>query len=766
MINKLVLFLFLLLPLLSFSQLTDKEKGTLRTELAERINQLRESKSLEPLLFNDVLQKAADFHSEYMAKIDVLSHDQKQAKYTTPKDRVIAFEGKEFELVGENVLYSTAQEFPMKKKSLIDLADEMFLTWKNSPGHYANMTNTEYVFGDLGFAVNKTKNIVFATQVFGTKGEIVSGQLSKNAYGLKKASRDCEKEYDQYSNLILNMGNNLEIAGNEVIMYYHNINYFNSIFSGPEDGVAIDLVHEDQFLCGKANQLDFSPVYDGILLKPYYSAQMLANNTAESEFRVITKVADIPDQLLDKGYTPSLVLIKNGKACKYIYPAFVPRQNYKLRPIDPKTKDEPVVEFLEKGIVRTQIVDYDFKTNITKALDLPKIITYENEVYSVQVNSFSSVEGDSLNNAKLHNGRADFIKNHLRSVLAFPADSFVMNAKENWDEMIFQLNYFEQDELANLSHDSLKKVLTRRDKSIPWDSLLFEQRTATAIINYFGEYVESDTTETLAEFNLRTAVATKNAPLANKALYEMYHVGYYNPFILFEPQILEFIKSEPRTVANFSALLSNDFQYDPYIVTDFIYSWLNKYNQLNNDAHSNLLHLYTLVGSHLLDNWDVSSERLSNVIHPTKIEKMGAKNEKAELVLNLHLTFLQYFGQVNDQNNINKSFDFIADYFKKNRLKPEEDVALALFFNYWSMYDMAVEHLFTRFEADQLNEDGLFVLAETMNFTNYEDQIGHYVDVQKQAIKIDQERWCAWLKSDFQVKRNPEVKRLYCESCE
>jgi uncharacterized protein YkwD len=764
-INSIILFSIILLPLVSLSQLTDKDKGILRQELSDRINILRVSKGLKPLLFNDTLQKTAEFHSKYMAKNDILGHDEKPAKYATPKKRVLAFEGNEFELVGENVLYSTPQNLPIKKKDIIALADEMFNSWKNSPKHYANMTEPEYIFGDLGFETNLDRRIVYATQVFGTKGHVVRNQISKNSFGLIQAAEDCEKEYEGYSNLIMNLGNNLRIEGNEVMLYYHDISYFNKMFSGPTDGIAIDLISKEQLLCGQANQLDFSPVYDGIILKPYFSIEMLQNNSAESDYRVITKVGDIPQNLEGNEYSPSLILLKNGKACKYIYPAEIPKKDYDLRPFEPIVNDEPTVELVREGVIQSQTINYNFNTNRTESVDLPKIVEQTGMIHSIRINSFSSVEGDSTHNAQLHNSRASFMMKHVSSILNASSELFTINAEENWDQMNFQLNYFEHDELARLSHDSLKKILANRDKTLPWDSLLFAQRKSLVIINYLGEYTDLDNFESIGEFNLRTAVAMEDASLANKALYEMYHSSDYNPEILFEPQIIEFIKMHPKTVGNYSALLSIDFYRDPYLITSFIHTWLNRIDRLDGNARSNILHLYTLVGTHLLDNWDVSSERLSNVIHPIKIEGFSSEREKSELVLNLHLTFIQYYSQVNDAPNISKSFYYIAKYFKNNSLKKEDDVDLALFFNNWSMYKMAVEHLSLRFESDSLNEDGLFILAQTMNFTNYNDDSGVYLEVHKKALHSNQERWCDWVNDDFQVMRNHQIKRLHCESC-
>jgi uncharacterized protein YkwD len=557
------LFFTILIPLIGFSQLTDKDEDILRQELSDRINNLRVSVGLKPLLYNDTLRKAAQFHSEYMAKNDVLSHDEKQSKYANPKKRVLEFEGKEFEIVGENVLYSKPQEFPLNRKDLIQLADEMFNSWKKSPGHYANMTEPEYVFGDLGFKTHLKKGIVYATQVFGTKGHLVPNQISNNAFGLVKAPADCEKEYERYSNLILSMGNDLKIEGSEVVFYYHDIEYFKKIFPGSNDGIAIDLISKDQFTCGKPNQLDLSPVYDGILLKPIFSAEMLANNRAESDYRIITKVGDVPEELVGNEYSPSLIIIKKGRACKYIYPAEVPRRDYDLRPIEPIIKDEPTVSLVKDGVVHSQIVNYNFKTDITSAIDLPNINEYSSSIHSIQINSFSSVEGDSVNNERLHNSRASFIKKHLNSKFDVSPDAFMINAKENWDQMNFQLNYFERDELSKISHDSLKLILANRDDSLPWDSLLFTQRKSIAIINYLGKYIEEENIESLGEFNLRTAVATKNPSLVNKALFEMYRSQDYYPSILFEPQIIEFIMTQPKTVANYSALLSHHYYFEP-----------------------------------------------------------------------------------------------------------------------------------------------------------------------------------------------------------
>lgn len=150
-----------------------------------------------------------------------------------------------------------------------------------------------------------------------------------------------------------------------------------------------------------------------------------------------------------------------------------------------------------------------------------------------------------------------------------------------------------------------------------------------------------------------------------------------------------------------------------------------------------------------------------------KIEAFIPDKIQDDLILNLHLAFIQYFSQINDQVNISKSFYFISDYFKLRSISPEDDVRLALFFNNWSMYKMAIDHLTPRFKNNTLSTDGLFILAENLflsNATAIENEL--LVDVNSKALSADKERWCEWLFNDFQIQRNSKIKQLYCESCE
>lgn len=773
-----ILFISLIVPYFSFSQLSYRHKRILREELSGLINDLRKSEGLEPLISNDTLIKAAEFHSEYMARYNDLSHEQKFRKYRTPKKRVLKFDGDVFLTIGENILHTTPQFIPKKKKEVIALAQEMFNSWKNSPGHYANMVTPEYVYAGLGFKRDPNKNIIYATQVFGIKGHKVPNQISENSYKLRKDPLNCKEEFEKYSDQILFMGNRLRIEGNKVMLYYHDIKKFKELFSGTNNGIAIDLITQEQFPCGKSNQLDPSPVHDGILLKPFYGKEMIINNQAQGDYRLITQVGEIPKNLMGNEYSLSLVIVKGKRSCRSVYPFEIPYTDYELHSFSPIVRDESSTKLVKKGVLHTQNVVFNFKRNDTYAMDDPKIEKYPNAIHSVHINSFSSVEGNSTNNVRLHNLRAKYIKSEIQSRLGVASHKFTSTSKENWEQMDFQLQYYGLNSLSQLSEDTLKSFLSARNdslawdaltktnplwRSISWDSLLLSQRRSNAIINYTSDFTEGG--ESLGEFNLRTAVATRNDLLANKALYEMYQSADYNASILFEPQIIDFMKTHPKTVGNYAALLSKNYENSPYKVTEYISVWLNNLESLDETDRNNLMHLYTRVCSLLLDRWDVSSARLSYVIRPSRIQKITLKDPKPELVLNQHLIFIAYYGQINSTRNIGKSFRYIADYLKENAISQYDDVKLCLFFNKWGAYNLTVDYLLHRFKNENISENGLFLLAQTMNLIDIFEQPKDYFEVNERAIQDNTERWCNWVDRNFQVKRNYRMKRMYCEAC-
>ena len=137
------------------------------------------------------------------------------------------------------------------------------------------MTNPSYMFGDFGFDFDSKNGQICATQVFGKRSFIVNGQLSKNGFGLPYSNKTCENVYE---NDLTNMGNSIKIENDTVYLNHHNLKQVRDVLGDSNDGIVVDLVMENEFPCFKDNQLDVSPVYDGVMLKPIYYDELISNN--------------------------------------------------------------------------------------------------------------------------------------------------------------------------------------------------------------------------------------------------------------------------------------------------------------------------------------------------------------------------------------------------------------------------------------------------------------------------------------------------------
>jgi len=764
--RKLVILLVIgLLHFNASAQLTANNLFELRGELLRLVNNERNLKGLATLSFDPHLLEAAQSHSDYMAKNQLLSHEQTSKSTKEPFDRVKKTNGKDFELVGENILTTIPQTFPLKSKSILELAASMFLQWKNSPPHYKNILYTEYVLTDFGFAVDSKTNTIYAAEVFGKKGVVVPNQLSQNAFGITKGNDDCDELIGNKNGIIINLGNAVRIEDNRVMLYYHDAAYIKTLFNDPTDGLAVDLVFDHQVECGSPNSLDFSPVYDGIMLQPIYSDALFESNEAKGNYRLVAPIGIIPAIYDQQAFSISLIIIQNGMECSYTFPVEIPSASYQLSDIEPILKEEVATSLKNTGIVHSEEKHFDFKSNSLKGIMDRSEREQPGTIYSVSITSYSSVDGKQENNERLHNGRAQFMLRQLHQERSFNDSIVHITAMENWPKMRFQLNYFGMDSLANQSTDSIKNYL-RLNRSPFWDSLMFTQRHATAILHIEGSCDSSFSFTQQLAMNLRTAIAEKNDHLANKALYEMYYSDSFFNSTLFEPFIFQALSSNPALVQNAAALLSQDIPDFVYPCTEFVDAWIYRLNELSPESKHNLINLYTHLAVELLNEWDVPSQRLSKVINPTKLYTTANELHNESLMLNFHLAAIQYFSQVNDQVHINRSFDYIVSHFKKVNLTEQERIDLALFFNNWTQYHSTIDLLLETTTNPAFSEESAFILLATSFAYHFNMTDDRLEQIQERAYAFNPDRWCSFINENKQLKRFPFVKNAYCNRCE
>lgn len=645
----------------------------------------------------------------------------------------------------------------------------MFQSWKNSPHHYENMIHSEYAQADLGFSYDAIKGKLYATQVFGRRGYTVRNQLTENAFNIEESESDCSTSYTGYLNLVMNAGNGVQIQGNAVYFSYHNIDYLQKMFSNEYDGVVIDLIDKSQLSCTHPNQLDASPIYDGVLLNPIYRDELLSLNQAENPRRFIAKIGDVPSSMEGEDILPALILIKNNKKCLYLLPVSVPSKKYQLRYYEPQMLRSDSGMKTIFPLIGIDQINYTFKTNsaLIHLKEQTEIKKFDLEVKQINIQSYSSVEGDSLKNIILSKQRAYSILNDLKKKKIKGLDSAQIDFDENWEMMRFQLASLELDSLQ--SKNEIKKFLSKRKEynlSINWDSLLYAQRNSTAIIVFKNEYDSlTKDSSSIFESNLIYAILKNDSLSVNEIFYRMYNSSLEFPQI-YSKLIFNYILKNRFVLQNASAVLSQNRRGHLYDIASFLFKWVEE-GDLNQEEKNNLLDLHTLFTAQLLSDWDVGNYRLSKVIPPNIVKDLLINNvTPSELVINSQLTFIEYYSQLNDGQGLNQSFAFIDSYFTE-RISNQKDIEdLSLFYNSWSMYPKTIEKLYEQYKKDKITETGLFILMRTMSFYKYNSiSENDFYKIYEKAIELNPERWCNIINTDFHLLRDDKIKNWYCKTC-
>jgi uncharacterized protein YkwD len=169
--NRFFLFCSLIFSVVVFSQQRETmiDTNQLKTKILQLVNEERKVVAVTALTLDTFLLKAAEDHAKYIAKVQTLTHEQTNSKKVNPKDRVYFYGGNDFNLVGENLLFTGIKNQIYSNEDLDALALKIVQLWKKSPNHLKNMINPKYTFTEIGFSIDWENKKIYVVQLFGAK---------------------------------------------------------------------------------------------------------------------------------------------------------------------------------------------------------------------------------------------------------------------------------------------------------------------------------------------------------------------------------------------------------------------------------------------------------------------------------------------------------------------------------------------------------------------------------------------------------------------
>lgn len=766
-LNKQLFLSLLTLALASFSSGQTSGYEVARKVL-EHVNHLRDSLKLDPLVLDQVLNEAGEDHAYYIAQKEELTHFQKTFSKETPSERVLYYKGNRT-YVGENVAFVTTDWNTKDPYPVDQVAKDLYAAWFHSPPHYENMINP--VYSKMGLGTRLEGNKVYSAQVFSSNEVRLPAEFRNSdiSWGVRPGEITCKDDEQVYETMFF--ANSVRIEGEDVYLYFHDLNFFKHVIENDNDGLAIDIVLREQLPCGKENQFHISQVYDGEMQRPIYKNDIYRNNISTNPKKIHVKIGEVPKYLANKQWEANVIVINDNILCDYSVPANVPSDIFPLLNLKPYH----VIPAEEKYVPRrTRIHDsihvelyYERSDKRFHAFDdyeFYKLVNWGDYAKNIKVDCFASVEGKKWHNLQLLEEREKSVSSLLEEY-GIDRKRVQLSATENWKMMNEQTKRHNLHELNGMDEEAIRYYF-RTHSSDFYDSLLFEQRKTHI-------YALVDTTINVRSYDdyrfvnqFKQEGAMTDLPW-NKLLYED-HILPGQPL---SAHIFDSLYTYPELRTNLLAAGAIDYynvSYDSLVLETF----LEEVNKKDPEQVFNYAHFLThywfakFSRSHELMGVarTITPDALLSMVNELSDTELDQGNLN-RLRVNILLSGIHYYVTFDNWTHVNAYFDKIAELVKAEHFSAEEAMELALFCNHFYKFRQAIEILDPFYDNNSLNEDGIFILAATATLRRHELDPERYHQYMKSAKKANHPRYCTWLDTEFQIQRDEYLKKDFCTEC-
>jgi outer membrane protein OmpA-like peptidoglycan-associated protein len=755
--------------------------------ILDKVNAFRTSNKLENLTRNATLDKAALSQAT----------ENKEAQKVNADDDIASRVKKEG---GRGKPDFNAIAIPISKgkdmMTYADAATEVANKLNTGKATAKKILTSTFFYTGISVVLDVEKKKVYVSQVLGGL-DVAGGDIKKLAKTLpvkftKKAKypqggdKDC-KACEKFNNW-KKLYEGLEIKDGKAYISYDNLKEFKSLLKKDNDGLGVEFVLRKQYRCEGDNIYDASLPTRGALVKPVMSSKLLSakgnlaegGEKAKNYYGVIGKVKKSILKKLPEDYEINLVVIQGGMICKRVKRTYVDdggQKSLTLLSIFPDTailNPGGWVPTNEKGTITFKIPfeqnKFDYKaTDIKPLMDALNEPKYKiNEVF---VDAHSSLEGDSVNNMKLQQKRAESILRAMQemgktdSSLVKPQN---ITTTDGWDVFQEQIkNNKEYSYFKGLSKDDVKMQLKDPEVFRKLDTLLRNQRYAA--VRMMVTYDATGANEEPFVFNqLKKAIDAKDGAKALKiqqfaikrALEKKYNVS-------------SLINMQIPANPNFTSLVVNQIFLDNYFTKDgdLAPELKAKFDDLYKKATDNGYaafnkFMYEVKFGSLKDEKQIKeTQKGIDALYATKVP------QKFNDALNLEYQFkiMAYFDSVDNKNPmINESLDRIKKVFNVEGSTWQNSLKLGYIFIANNDLKYATKILAPFLETEGVNPELYFTYLTAAAPDEKNIFTKDFRIAMDKAKAADKARFCKLFgapKLSFQYLENPLIKESFCNTC-
>ncbi len=673
-----------------------------------------------------------------------------------------------------------------------EVAKVIYERWESNVKNLLVLNNPKFTLIGINCAIDAEGKKVFTSAVFGGYDITNDGAQHKKEIALpyntkSKSLKDYEakkcKNCERWRNYdVLHKG--LSVENGKIYLSFKNSREMRRLLKKAKDGLAVDVVQREQYTKADYNIVDNNLYNKGIMNKVIYKDKFFKSNllTKNVDKKKKNKIKGIKVEMgkfnpkITGDYEINLIVVQDGKYCKTITRGYSESGNIDsktpigIMPIKGSVGIKPPFEPKSESSILTFNIFFEKNKFEFKKEDIQPFIKALNEpdfiIDGLYIYAYSSIEGDSVANAKLQRKRAESVTKILQEQQKEVIKPTV-DTRDSWG--LFMLEN-EDGKYANLvsmgKHKAIKTINGDQKLQDELEPILAKERFAQIVMDVTYDVTTGDKEQKFAIVQFNRAVKAGNV---NQALKIMEFIGKRMVEGKYPESILDSLKFDATSANNaltnnrvyyrylklnsvdeddeavFDGLLKSE-QAHPVFNYNKVFCQLNLDSNAGNPEHQAKIQA-TIDG--LYGKLDSSYVNGLNIEWQFKIMESLDTAENADVQIDACIARIKGFYNIKDaswQNALKLSYVFAKskDYrYAATVLEPylrKPDVTEQLIFMYIASASRVPEKYYSRTFAYALD------LAKQKNQARY--------------CKLFGDPYMT-----FQVLENPEVKKSFIGTC-
>lgn len=567
----------------------------------------------------------------------------------------------------------------------------------------------------------------------------------------------------------------------EVYFSMSDMEWFNKIFTGAEDGISVDLVLKEQYACNVTLPMAQS-VSKGVVLPPVYLAAIKKNMVQLSEGHLSVKVGQVPKNLLNKELEGNLIIIKNGVVCHYTNFVDIPRSSWALLPMGMYTDTllhvEPDIEtdsatasrFYSKKLqftipfLKNKAV-YDTR-DIKPLYDSLQLKDYT--IKSIHIRAYSSIEGAEQANNLIQQQRAKSIIKALQQFQTREIKTTVTTG-ENWIEFYNDIAQSPHKDLADLDKAAIKRKLLDKALLDQLEPYLKNHRKAIITILLNKKTGLERTRADSLVYQFKKAIRNKQvakASIIQDAIFDRVADGKLPGEYINQLEI-------PRE-AIFSDLKNNQITYKLLLNITYEEEALEELKEIETLSPANGKIKYNICAlTFRMWQYDTGFVQTDSfLLYINNLPQTGIDSSLVKrMLINYHILMCGIYMSRYQYYAKDESVKFIYLTYLDMQLTDEDLLAMAKFLCYYSHMKLSERLLENRVQQLDVSEDLLFYYLNLKLFDPGQFALEGVKKAVQNAIGINRKRYCRFFNAmgkggaSFQLLEYNLLRDIYCDNC-